>query len=242
MNPLTYLRAVEFLQTALPNQNATMNPRLLWSPALRCCAISILLTAASLSAQTAPAAPSGTARPTTTSPARPSKEETIQLNAFEVRADPDNSYGALESNSLTAFRMDLTKAPATAQVFTQTFMDDIAATSIEEVLTGYAGTVTAAANNPNAALFAPGDRDGSQGLSIRGVSAGEIKRDGFIGPPNNARTASGNTDNFSVERVEVIEGPQSILYGSVGGGGVINSVSKRAHFGRAPISAAAAAR
>lgn len=158
--------------------------------------------------------------------------ETIQLSAFEVRADADNSYGALQSNSLTAFRLDLAKAPTTAQVFTQTFMDDIAATSIEEVLAGYAGTVTAASNNPAAQLFAPGDRDGAQGLSIRGVGAGEIKRDGFIGPPNNARTATGNTDNFSVDRVEVIEGPQSILYGSVGGGGVINSVSKRAQFGQ----------
>jgi outer membrane receptor protein involved in Fe transport len=184
-------------------------------------AASLLALAAHSAAQTAPVSP--------VKPAAPA-EDPIKLNAFEVRTDSDSSYGALESNSLTAFRMDLTKAPATAQVFTQTFMDDIGATSLEEVLTGYAGTVTAASNNTAAALFAPGDRDGSQGLSIRGVSAGEIKRDGFIGPPNNARTATGNTDNFSVDRVEVIEGPQSILYGSVGGGGVINSVSKRANF------------
>lgn len=163
--------------------------------------------------------------------------ETIQLNAFEVRADADNSYGALDSNSLTAFRMDLSKAPATAQVFTQAFMDDIAASSIEEVLTGYAGTITPASNNAAAGLFAPGDRDGSQGLSIRGVSAGEIKRDGFIGPPNNARTASGNTDNFSIDRADVISGPQSLLYGSVGGGGVINTVSKRAQFNQQKTSA-----
>jgi outer membrane receptor protein involved in Fe transport len=159
-------------------------------------------------------------------------DELVVLNTFEVSADRDNSYGALDSNSLAAFRMELAKVPATAEVFTQAFMDDIGATSIEEALTGYAGTITAASNNPGAGLYAPGDRDGSQGLSIRGVSAGEVKRDGFIGVPNNARTASGNTDNFSIERVDVISGPQSILYGSVGGGGVINSVSKRAQFGR----------
>jgi outer membrane receptor protein involved in Fe transport len=184
---------------------------------------------ASAAAQTAPTV---TAPPKNSAPPKavPTPAETVQLSAFEVKADADNSYGALESNSLTAFRMDLSKAPATAQVFTQAFMEDIAADSLEQVLTGYAGTVTAASNNPNASLFAPGDRDGSQGLSIRGVSAGEIKRDSFIGVPNNARTASGNTDNFSIERAEVIEGPQSLLYGSVGGGGVINSVSKRANF------------
>jgi outer membrane receptor protein involved in Fe transport len=203
-------------------------PRSVWRHVLPQVVAFSVLTTLSAFAQTAPQPPS-TARAGGTAP--PKTEETIQLNAFEVRADSDTSYGALESNSIAAFRMDLAKAPVTAQVFTQTFMDDIAATSIEEVLTGYTGTVTASSNNPAAQLFAPGDRDGAQGLSIRGVGAGEIKRDGFIGPPNNARTASGNTDNFSVERVEVIEGPQSILYGSVGGGGVINSVSKRAQFG-----------
>ena len=70
----------------------------------------------------------------------------MQLSAFEVRSEVDNSYGALDSNSLAAFRMDLAKAPATAEVFTQAFMDDIAATSLEEVLTGYAGTVTASSS------------------------------------------------------------------------------------------------
>src|SRR5262245_56949351 len=190
------------------------------------CALLILAVSESR-AQRAPASETSP-RPGSTTANK--SDEAIQLSAFEVRADADNSYGALESNSLTAFRLELNKAPVTAQVFTQTFMDDIAATSIEEVLTGYTGSVTASSNNPAAQLFAPGDRDGAQGLSIRGVGAGEIKRDGFIGPPNNARTATGNTDNFSVDRVEVIEGPQSILYGSVGGGGVINSVSKRAQF------------
>ncbi len=162
----------------------------------------------------------------------PTKEEAVKLNAFEVREDTDRSYGALDSNSLAAFRMELAKAPATAEVFTSAFMNDMALTSIEDVLTGYAGTVTAASNNANAGLDAPGDRDGSQGLSIRGVSAGEIKRDGFIGVPNNARTATGSTDTFAIERVDVVSGPQSLLYGSVSGGGVINSVTKRAQFNR----------
>jgi outer membrane receptor protein involved in Fe transport len=191
----------------------------------RLAAAVLLATASGLSAQTAP-----TAGTTPTTPT--SEDETILLNTFEVSQSRDNSYGAFQSNSLAAFRMDLAKVPATAEVFTQAFMDDIGATSLEDALTGYAGTITASSNNPNAGLFAPGDRDGGQGLSIRGVSAGEIKRDGFIGVPNNARTASGSTDNFSTERIDVISGPQSLLYGSVGGGGVINSVSKRAQFGR----------
>jgi outer membrane receptor protein involved in Fe transport len=192
--------------------------------------LAVLFALMSVAHGQTPAPKPATTKPATENDKKIPVEEVVSLNPFEVRADTDNSYGALESNSLTAFRMDLTKAPATAQVFTQTFMDDIAATSIEEVLTGYTGTVTASSNNPGAVFDVPGDRDGSQGLSIRGVGAGEIKRDGFIGPPNNARTGSGQTDNFSIDRVEVIEGPQSLLYGSVGGGGVTNSTSKRAQF------------
>lgn len=154
----------------------------------------------------------------------------IELNPFEVTSDRDNSYGALQSNSLTAFAVDLQKMPATAQVFTETFMRDVAATSIEELLVDYAGTVGYNPNNAGAALDMPGDRNGGQGLGIRGLQASGVKRDGFIGMKNSARTATGLTDAYSVERVELIEGPQSLLYGAVGGGGVINSVSKRARF------------
>ncbi len=158
--------------------------------------------------------------------------EPIRMNPFEVRSDPSNSYGALDSNSLTSFRIDLTKLPATTTVFTQTFMDDVAATSVQDVLVAYSGVVGADPNNPAAALSMPGDRDSSGGnLGIRGLTAAPPKRDGFVGTRAIARSPLGYTDNFSTERIEVIEGPQSLLYGAVGGGGVVNVVSKRAQFG-----------
>jgi outer membrane receptor protein involved in Fe transport len=192
----------------------------------------LLFVGAQAIAQTVAASRPANSAPAAGSTAAAANDDTIQLTAFEVKADSDTSYGALQSNSLTSFRIDLEKMPATAQVFTKTFMDDIAASSIEEVLTGYAGTVTANASNANSMIAAPGDRDGGGGLSIRGTGAGDTKRDGFVGPKSHGRTISGFTDNFSIERVEVIEGPQSILYGAVGGGGVINTVSKRGQFNR----------
>ena len=158
------------------------------------------------------------------------EKDVLTLSPFEVNVSKDTGYGALQSNSMTAFSVDLMKMPATAQVFTQAFIDDIGATSIESMLVDYAGTVGYNPNNATAALDMTGDRNGGQGLGIRGLQASGVKRDGFTGPKNSARTATGNTDNFSVERVELIEGPQSLLYGAVGGGGVINSVSKRANF------------
>lgn len=159
-------------------------------------------------------------------------DELLHLSPFEVNVARDQGYGALQSNSLTAFSVDLNKAPATAQVFTSTLIDDVAATSVQEVLLNYSGMVGADPNNATAALNnLPGDRDGSGGgLGIRGLLSGPPKRDGMVGPHTTSRTPVGYNDTFSVERVELIEGPQSLLYGAVGGGGVVNVVSKRPVF------------
>jgi len=164
-------------------------------------------------------------------PASADNDQVVELSPFEVRVDKDRGYGALQSSSLTNFSMDLQKMPATAQVFTRSFLDDTASTSIEDMLATYSGTVGANPNNAAAALDMTGDRDGGQGLGIRGLQASGIKRNNFIGMPNSARTGTGTTDSFDLERVELIEGPQSLLFGAVGGGGVINAVTKRATYG-----------
>ena len=161
-------------------------------------------------------------------------EQAIRLTPFEVRTDRANSYGALQSNSLTALSMNLDKMPASAEVFTQTFIKDTGARTIEELLLNYSGMVGYNPSDSSADATSVGDRDGGGGLSINGFAAStgnSIKRDGFFGPTVSARTNSGATSTFDIERVEVISGPQSLLYGAVGAGGVINAVSKRAGFG-----------
>lgn len=188
-----------------------------------------LKTGALTVSRTGPAAPPKTASRKT---APVLTEEILQLNPFEVSAARDSGYGALRSNSLTAFSMDLEKMPATAQVFTSTFMEDVAATSVQDVLVNYSGLVGADPNNSGAPLNNfPGDRDGSGGnLGIRGLASAPPKRDGLVGPRSTSRTAIGYNDTFSLERIELVEGPQSLLYGAVGGGGVVNVVSKRPLF------------
>jgi outer membrane receptor protein involved in Fe transport len=154
-----------------------------------------------------------------------SADEPLVLNPFEVRSDSDTSYGALQSNSMTAFSIDLEKMPATAQVFTKAFMDDVGATSIQDIIINYSGTVF---DDP---MAMPGDRSGSGGgLSVRGLPGGTPKRDGLAGTRSLFRSASGYNDSFDTERVEIVQGPQSLLYGAAGGGGIINQVSKRAAF------------
>jgi hypothetical protein len=67
----------------------------------------------------------------------PSGSEVVQLSAFEVQADSDRSYGALNSASITRFNVEMQNMPVSADIFTETFMRDVAATSIEDVIQGY---------------------------------------------------------------------------------------------------------
>ena len=70
-----------------------------------------LACAATLHAQSAP-------RPATA----PAKEDTVTLNPFEVKADSDRSYGALNANSITAFNLPIDRLPVTADILNQKFM------------------------------------------------------------------------------------------------------------------------
>jgi len=161
----------------------------------------------------------------------------IKLNPFEVKAGSDNSYGALNSNSLTQFNLALNQAPVSADIFTEDFMRDISATSIEEMLNGYGAGAGTVMSNPDSDALSqqPGDRLGNQTIGIRGTGGGAIHRDGFAatGAANNyGSTAVGISSTFDVERAEVVRGPQGLLYGAGGAGGTVNTVSKRANFNR----------
>ena len=164
-------------------------------------------------------------------------EETIELSPFEVRAESDTSYGALNSNSITRFNTELNKMPVSADVFTEEFMRDVAATSVEQLLSDYGAGVGISSTSPDsdAGSNQPGDRLGNLQVGARGLAAGMIHRDGFTATgsfANPGATAVGVTSTFDTERAEVIRGPQGLLYGAGGAGGTINTVSKRASFNR----------
>jgi outer membrane receptor protein involved in Fe transport len=190
-----------------------------------------LLLPASLVAQAQPA-------PASAASANGKKaSDVVELSAFEVQADSDTSYGALNSASITRFNVEMEKMPVSADIFTETFMKDVAATSVEDTILGYsAGTGYGSATDNGAGTGAanqPGDRTGNAYIQIRGMNTPAMQRDGFMpvgafGNPGS--TAVGRTDNFDLERVEVIMGPQALLYGGGGAGGVINVTSKAARF------------
>ncbi len=209
----------------------------LWSGVA--CTFALTLSAQTLppAAPVRPAAP--VAKPT---PAEATKAagETVSLNAFEVQADRDNSYGALTSASITRFNVEMEKMPVSADIFTEAFLKDIAVSSVEEAIMGYSAGAGYADGSDNGASAGannqPGDRNGNAYIQIRGMHTPAMQRDSFMpvgafGNPGS--TAVGRTDSFDLERIEVINGPQALLYGGGGAGGVINVTSKQARFSNA---------
>lgn len=186
----------------------------------------------------APGSVAAAAAPTAAAGSSPSpQDQTLTLTPFEVSADSDTSYGALNSNSITRFKTALIEMPVTADVFTEAFMKDVGATSVEELVSNYTAGGGYTTNDPgsDAAAVQAGDRQATSSVTVRGLMSPTLRRDAFIqlgSLTNPGSTGQGFTSNFDIERVEVINGPQSLLYGSGGAGGVLNTISKQARFNR----------
>lgn len=146
-------------------------------------------------------------------------EETLTVNA-DVRegvAAPLPGYVAKESASGTKTATPLRKTPQSISVITRDQMDDQAAASVADALSYTSGVLTNYRGNSNrndeiiarGFRYAPKFLDGlSYGLSGQAGAAGQI-------------------DPWLLERVEMVHGPASVVYGQVNPGGLINMTSKR---------------
>ncbi len=173
-----------------------------------------------LSAQVAPPPPS------TLAPGTSAVE--VVLSPFEVVADPNDTYEALNFNSLSGTNRPLDKLPVTAEVMNATLLADLAVTDTVELLNKIATGIGPGETGPGSSSASgtqEGDRFALGSFSVRGLDAGPVRRNGFL--------SAGNLgEGFSTERMEIIRGPQSLLYGAGSTGGVINLQTKKARFGR----------
>jgi len=160
---------------------------------------------------------------------------TVVLDPFNVKTSQDTSYGALNSNSITRFNTPLANVSVSDDIFTQQFMRDVGATSVQDMLLEYgAGTGQVYPVQGSASIGQPGDqlfysdRFSSLPMGGRGLSIGFPQLDGF----QSFQTNVSSTSNFAIDRVEVLHGPQALLYGAGGVGGTIEMTSKPADFNR----------
>ncbi|MBL9198932.1 MAG: TonB-dependent receptor plug domain-containing protein [Opitutaceae bacterium] len=150
--------------------------------------------------------------------------EAIELTPFEVSESKDDSYGSSSSISITGTRKELLRMPLSAEILNRTLLDDLGAHELREMVTFAAGTgaFMAAAGTSDASGDQPGDRLGTTVGTLRGLSVG-LMRNGLF----DNRPATSTNDGFSTDRIEVIRGPQALLYGATNVSGIIVVNSKR---------------
>ena len=147
-------------------------------------------------------------RPVASVPVQPPDQEEV-----EVVVTGDRSIPYVSPNASTATRTDtpLRDVPQSIQVIPQQVLRDQQVTRIGE-----------AARNVSGVTPQPGYAGATDNYTIRGFSAYRNLRNGF--------TDDGFysfTDPANIERVEVLKGPASVLYGQFEPGGVVNYVTKK---------------
>jgi len=153
-------------------------------------------------------------------------DDIFELSPFVLDAEEDEGYRATTTLAGTRIRSDLKDLGASISVLTDGFMDDLAGTDGENLLT-YVGNVEVGGptgNFANADLSAFSTEESrvnpQRGQRIRGLSEASTQRDFFH--------TDIPFDSYNTSRVDINRGPNSVLFGIGSPGGVINSSTNRA--------------
>lgn len=157
------------------------------------------------------------------------KDDVVVLSPFEVAATTDRGYAATETLAGTRIRTNLSDVGASISVITKEFLSDIGATDIGTLLQyttnaevggtrgTYAGVGNAATFDEESNLTSP-----STSQRVRGLAAADNARDYYI--------TDIPWDSYNVDRIDILRGPNSILFGLGSPAGIVNASLKNAEF------------
>ena len=160
--------------------------------------------------------------------------EEQEENTEQTRAEQEEKGVDLEEVVVTANRYEtpVENIPASVTVVTREEIAESSGLRVDHILRKYAGLdVTRSsflAHSADVVLRGMGEMPGRTLILYDGM------------PMNKADTGNVNWDLFQpddIERIEIVRGPASVLYGSNAMGGVINLISRKS--GRKPIGFAA---
>ena len=144
----------------------------------------------------------------------------MALGPITVEGQAESAYGPVDgykaSRSATATKTDtpIIDTPAAIQVVPREVIEDQGARRLIDVVRNTSGVQIHGSN---------GNRQDV--IQIRGFSAYRLARNGFLSAPSYGD--AGQLGLANVERVEVLKGPPSVLYGPADPGGLINIVTKK---------------
>jgi len=145
-----------------------------------------------------------------TSEAPPEPDDTLRI---VVTAEPEPAYLSPETTTGTRTETSIFEIPQAIQVIPERVLDDQQVIRLNDALR----------NTPNV-LQSNTFGNTRDNFVIRGFEQSTILQDGFRTSDVGAGAAF--SDLADVERVEVLRGPASILFGNIEPGGVINLVTK----------------
>jgi iron complex outermembrane receptor protein len=148
--------------------------------------------------------------PTQTKPrSAQSNDQLVVLSAFEVVEERSRGYQATNTTSATRLNTPIVDLSKNISVITRDLIDDMKVTEFNEAL--YL-SASVSATSPY-----------SGRVAVRGLENAAPKRNGL----GNYGSDESITDTATMERIEVVKGPSSLLYGSSSPGGLVNYITKK---------------
>jgi iron complex outermembrane receptor protein len=154
----------------------------------------------------------GTAVPAFAQTAAPSTDEVVQMEAFNVTTTI-GAYHEETSSMATKIPTDLKELSSSLQILNANSISDKNAVTLQDVFQYVIG-IAQSQQNVNGFTFRGFSNSGSftQNIEYDGLQGGELKK--------GAQSAA------NVESIEFLKGPNSVLYGQMKPGGLLNIVTK----------------
>ncbi|MBK1877241.1 TonB-dependent receptor plug domain-containing protein [Pelagicoccus mobilis] len=162
-------------------------------------------------------------------------DEVFELSPFIVSAEEDQGYVANVTLAGTRLKTNLSDVGAAITSITGEFLEDTGSTNLEELLIYTGNTETAGVGGNFSSGFedsdgaARGFQSGANAITnpqgaqrVRGLAAADQTRNLF--------QSNIPVDQYNVDRIEIVRGANSILFGQGSPAGIINSSTKQAIF------------
>ncbi len=172
------------------------------------CALAAQLLAQAAGQPSTPSAGSG-----------PREEEAVTLSPFVVHTDKDSGYAATNTLAGSRLNTELKDTPAAISVMTRDFLTDIGAVNVIDALNYAMNTEKDFSDFTGNALYS-----NDIIFQMRGFVGASLGRNYF--------GWFGSHDSYNVERLDFSRGPNSILFGVGGPGGIVNTTTKQAQLRR----------
>lgn len=157
-----------------------------------------------------------------------SQEETFELSPFVISSSDESGYRATSTLAGSRLNTPLRDVAASVTVLTGQFLDDLGATDIENAMAYIAGVETAistdTAERSSNGYLEDGANTQPGSNRVRGLSQADVTQDFF-------QVGNGNLDRYNIERITLVRGPNSVLFGLGSPAGIIDYTTKKATVG-----------